>query len=146
MNKQGIVHVWYVDDVLIVGRTPQEAEHQAAATIRLLTDVGIQVNQEKSMEFLAQKIPYLGLILDLEANKVHYQLEKVVHATKMLRARRSVMMRTLFEPLFSLGKTGVQVLVRASTSLEIGQMNTDSEYYWIVRATASDTGLSRGRN
>ena len=64
LNQMGIVHVWYVDDVLIVGRTPQEVEHQAAAAIRLLTHLGIQVNQEKSMKSPAQKFPYLWQVLD----------------------------------------------------------------------------------
>ena len=112
LNQMGIVHVWYVDDVLIVGRTPQEVEHQAAAAIRLLTNLGIQVNQEKSMKFPAQKFPYLGQILDLETNKVHSQPEKISQATKMVRdvqSAKKVLPRTL-----------AQV---AGTLLDIGKRN-----------------------
>lgn len=85
LNEMGIIHVWYVDDVLIVGRTPQEVEHQTAAAIQLMTRLGIQVNQDKSMKVPAQKIKYLGQVLDLEAHKIFPQPEKIVQGLKMVR-------------------------------------------------------------
>ena len=76
MAERGIIHVWYVDDILLLGTSEAEVEHKAAAVVQQFTKVGIQVNAQKSSTQASQQLTDLGQILDLETNKVRPHPEK----------------------------------------------------------------------
>ena len=61
---------WWIDDVLILGESATQVEHRAIAVVNMLTSMGIQVNQAKSMQHAAQQFPYVGHHFNLEANVV----------------------------------------------------------------------------
>ena len=57
LQTEGIPHAWFVDDVLILGKTAPEAARSAAYLVSLLTDLGIQVNKNKSMNAQHRRSP-----------------------------------------------------------------------------------------
>ena len=89
LNDRQIPHLWYVDDVLILGASKSDAEMRASTLIHKLTDLGVQVNVEKSMPEAAQKVRYLGHDLDLRENLAHTPLEKSTPALKSVQHQLS---------------------------------------------------------
>lgn len=85
MNQRQWAHAWYVDDILLLAHTKAEAEHRAAQLIQLLTQLGVQVNKEKSMTQAAQTVLYLGHYIDLNRNKIHHTTPKLTQAVKMVK-------------------------------------------------------------
>ena len=67
LNDNKIPHCWWVDDVLLLGKTREECERVATRLVSTLTDLGIQINLEKSMKGAAQKVEYVGHHIDLRA-------------------------------------------------------------------------------
>jgi hypothetical protein len=84
MAERKIIHVWYVDDILLLGRSKAEVEHNAAAVVQQFTRMGIQVNAQKSSTQASQQVTYLGQILDLANNKIAPQPQKVQAARKLV--------------------------------------------------------------
>jgi len=70
LHQQGIILTWFVDDLLILGRTKQETESHTAQVINLLTRLGLKVNFQKSQLQPAQQVDYLGQRLDLLNNTI----------------------------------------------------------------------------
>ena len=85
LQEQGIPHAWFVDDVLILGRSAQEAAQNATYLVKLLTSLGIQINKDKSMKDPAQQFTYLGHNWDLQNNKIHPIQEKITKAIKAVK-------------------------------------------------------------
>ena len=54
LQAEGIPHALFVDDVLILGKAASEAAQSAAYLVKLLTSLGIQVSNSKSMNAPAQ--------------------------------------------------------------------------------------------
>ena len=76
MNNQGMTHTWWVDDILLLGPTKEATEAQAATLIQKMTDLGITVNQEKSMSQAATQFKYVGHHINLSTNKLTPLQEK----------------------------------------------------------------------
>ena len=70
MKQWGIPHCWWVDDILILGPDPDKTAQRAQQTIRLLTELGIQINIPKSMKEPAQIFQYVGHIFNLKENTI----------------------------------------------------------------------------
>ena len=85
LQEQGIPHAWFVDDVLILGQSAQQAAQNATYLVKLLTSLGIQINKDKSMTEPAQQFKYLGHHWDLQHNKIHPIPEKITKAIKAVK-------------------------------------------------------------
>ena len=70
LNQKGIHHIWWVDDVMILGETKQETEEKATQFIQLLTSLGMQINLEKSMDSANQTVEYVGQIFNFKENTI----------------------------------------------------------------------------
>ena len=68
LNQLQIPHAWSVDDVLILGRTPEETVARARQCVQIMTDCGVRVNPTKSMMTPAKQFTYLGHSINLESN------------------------------------------------------------------------------
>ena len=55
---------------------------RSSKAVQLLTDLGIQINRNKSLSQPQQPVTYLGHIWDLKKNKIRPQLPKVQEALK----------------------------------------------------------------
>ena len=85
LNNRQWAHSWYVDDILVLGKTQQETEQRAAALVQLLTDLGIRVNQAKSMSCAAQTFTYLGHSFHLADNLIKPLNSKLQGTVQMIR-------------------------------------------------------------
>ena len=76
LHQHGIHHLWYVDDVLCLGRTKEETEVAAAKLVCLFNITGIRVNVAKSMLEASQSVEYLGHTLNLQEHVIASKVEK----------------------------------------------------------------------
>ena len=63
-TNTGMAQTGWVDDVLLPGPTKQETESNVAQLIDILTELGNQFDQEKSMTQAAQSVRYLRVSID----------------------------------------------------------------------------------
>ena len=59
LNNKKIKFCWWVDDILLLGKTKQEAEEGATHLITLLNSLGVRVNPEKSTSQAEKIVNYL---------------------------------------------------------------------------------------
>ena len=85
LHQQGILHCWYVDDILILGSTKEDTEMKATLLVNLLTSLGVRVNQDKSMKEARQCVTYLGHQVDLHNNMISPVEEKIRGALNMTK-------------------------------------------------------------
>lgn len=89
LNNHDIPHLWYVDDILILGANKVEAETRAALLIDKLTDLGIQVNRSKSSPQAATTATFLGHEINFADNRLSPPQEKVQTAARMCQHQLS---------------------------------------------------------
>ena len=89
LHTHNIRHAWYVDDVMVLGRSSQEAEENTCKLVVMLTQLGVRVNKKKSMTQAAQQVQYLGHMIDLEKNQCKPLQEKCDKNIKMIRKQIS---------------------------------------------------------
>jgi len=85
LNRLGIPHAWYVDDVLILGRTPEETVQRARTCVNMLTNCGIRVNPTKSMMHPAKQLTYLGHTINLETSNFEANETKNALTVKLVK-------------------------------------------------------------
>ena len=64
LRNEGHVSVIYLDDILMIGKTQLDREHNVRATRFLLTSLGLIINEEKSQTRPSHQCQFLGFILD----------------------------------------------------------------------------------
>ena len=64
LRELGVRLVIYLNDILVLGKTPQEAGDHTLALIRLLENLGFIVHPEKSLTQPTQRVEFLGMIID----------------------------------------------------------------------------------
>jgi reverse transcriptase-like protein len=64
LRRRGVRMVFYLDDLLIFGKTQQETQQHTQITLQFLISLGFCINWEKSVLIPAQKIEYLELGVD----------------------------------------------------------------------------------
>ena len=76
LNNLQWEHCWWIDDVLILGNTKEQAEERATSLVKKLTELGITVNKAKSMKEATQQFTYVGHHFDLQKDIVSPTQEK----------------------------------------------------------------------
>ena len=66
-RNRGMHLVWYVDDILILGKSEAQLLQDLTNLIEMLTSLGLQVNTTKSHLKPTHRLAFLGQILDLRA-------------------------------------------------------------------------------
>ena len=64
LRSVGVRLIIYIDDALVIGKTPDKVWNHVEALIVLLEGLGFIVNMEKSVLTLSQQIEFLGLLLN----------------------------------------------------------------------------------
>ena len=67
----------YLDDMLILGRTPEELNHNFSLTKSLLISLGFFVNEDKSVPGPTQELEFLGFIINSQRMTLSVTQEKV---------------------------------------------------------------------
>ena len=104
LHQQKIKHAWYVDDVTVLGKTAQEAEHNTTRMINMLSELGVRVNNAKCMTRAAQLVEHLGHKLDMKSNKCLPLAEKLDKSIKVIKKQ---MQGRRFQPRNLAGVAGV---------------------------------------
>jgi hypothetical protein len=66
LNKKKINHLWYVDDVLVLGDTAQQCAEKTNEALQILDNLGVQLNKEKCELEPKEQVEYLGMNIDLK--------------------------------------------------------------------------------
>ena len=77
LRDQGIRCLMYLDDMLILGKTPQELNHNFCLSKSLLTTLGFSVNEEKSSAGPTQELEFLGFLIDSKQMTLSVTEEKL---------------------------------------------------------------------
>ena len=102
LRKRGIRLVLYLDDMLIIGSTPQETRQFTQMAMDLLESLGFVINKEKSILTPSRLITFLGftinsmrMLFTLPQEKV----QKLLTLCRQIRSGLEVLLRTLAQLL-----------------------------------------------
>ena len=76
LNQMGIPHLWYVDDIMILGPTKDITQKRMLLLIHKMTTLGIQINMNKTMKEASQQVTYLGHCFNLKEKLISPLMEK----------------------------------------------------------------------
>lgn len=61
LRKRGFILVFYLDDILIIGKSYKKCIDNIQNTVMLLQELGFIINEKKSLTIPTQRCKYLGL-------------------------------------------------------------------------------------
>ena len=89
LRSMGVGMIVYIDDILVMGESPEQVKGHLEALTYLLTGLGFVINVPKSITTPAQRIKYLGLLVDsttlhlsLPGEKLHHIRSEIDQITK----------------------------------------------------------------
>ena len=77
LRSWGIRIIVYIDDMLVMARTREEAKQHMEVLVFLLEALGFIINQEKSILIPAQELEFLGLSVDSQSLQLKLPSEKI---------------------------------------------------------------------
>ena len=98
LRQRGIRLIIYLDDLLIMTESHDQALHHAASTLNLLEGLGFIVNYQKSQLLSSQKIEFLGFLIDSNTMTLQLpgeKLQKIRKKCQELLAMTTVSVREL---------------------------------------------------
>ena len=98
LRQRGIRLIIYLDDLLILAESHDQALHHAASTLNLLEGLGFIVNYQKSQLLPSQKIEFLGFLIDSNTMTLQLpgeKLRKIRKKCQELLAQTTVSVREL---------------------------------------------------
>ena len=98
LRQRGIHLIIYLDDLLIMAESHDQALHHAASTLNLLEGLGFIVNYQKSQLLPSQKIEFLGFLIDSNTMTLQLpgeKLRKIRKKCQELLAQTTVSVREL---------------------------------------------------
>ena len=103
----------YIDDILLLGDSPNQVETHLKALVFLLTNLGFIINYSKSITTPTQKIEYLGLLVDSTSLHLSLPGEKL-HQIRMevnqIKQKSHITARQLAQLIGKLNATAQAVL------------------------------------
>lgn len=125
LRSNGLTVVVYVDDVLVMANTQEEAQAAIELTVTLIEQMGITINKSKSVLKPAQVIKYLGYVINLKNKTVTITLEKRL-AIRHMAARE---LKALYTTKLRMSKL-IGVLQGAREALPWINPMTSTIYRW----------------
>jgi hypothetical protein len=89
LHEQGITVIAYLDDLLIVAGSREEAQRHTEATRQLLESLGFILNLEKSKMIPAPSQEFLGIEIDTSSLSIRIPQEKMAKLKKDIRTMLS---------------------------------------------------------
>ena len=108
LRQRGIQMIVYIDDILLIAESKEQALDQSQAVVYLLECLGFIINTEKSVLTPDQTIEFLGLTV----NSINMELQLPPAKIKQIRAESRQIMRMA-------GPTSARILARL-----LGKMNS----------------------
>ena len=103
----------YLDNMLVLGSSPQEEKAQVEIIIEILSQLGFVINKEKSQLELTQKIQFLGFWIDSKSMTISLpqeKVEKIKQEARVMIQKRCVSLRELTCLLGRMSATSQAVL------------------------------------
>ena len=97
-RQQGIRCTYYIDDSLNMNREKTMCKQNALLIADVISSLGYEVNEEKSVFEPSQKIVYFGFILDSVQFKVFLpseKVQKIINLAKNLLSKENVVVRDI---------------------------------------------------
>ena len=116
LRDRGILLTWYVDDILLLAKSPEICLAQTKFVIQLFTSLGLRINVQKSSLVPQQTVNYLGQVLNLANRSVSPLPCKVCHLRKMLhhaapgKTTRPCVLASIAGTVLDLSKGAVNLL------------------------------------
>ena len=85
LRRLQIKVIIYIDDILIVARSKEEAIFSSDTTIFILENLGFTINLEKSVLTPCQQMEYLGVLIDSSSMTFKVPQEKMLKLRKLYR-------------------------------------------------------------
>ena len=85
LRKRGVRLIVYLDDMLIIGASAEEATLFTTMAIELLESLGFTLNQEKSILTPTQTIEFLGFTINSNTMTISLPNEKITKLQKLCR-------------------------------------------------------------
>lgn len=82
LRQEGITVCWYVDDLLVLGRTEEETKAAVERTIQVLNRFGVVMNFNKSKTTPVSQVEYLGTCINLTDKVLTPGKDKLASALK----------------------------------------------------------------
>ena len=101
LRKLGIRSILYLDDMLIMARSKEEARRHLATAMELLVALGFIINLKKSTLSPTQELEFLGFLLNSHNMTIALPTHKL-HAVKKMARRMANQRRTTLRELASL--------------------------------------------
>ena len=79
LRSMGVRMIIYIDDILLMGNSPEQVESHLETLIFLLTNLGFIINTPKSIMTPTQEIEYLGLVVNSTTLHLRLPGEKLHH-------------------------------------------------------------------
>jgi len=83
-RKQGIFNWIYLDDILLLGNSPQAVQKHLQVMLQDLSAAGMVVNQNKSQLIPTQQVEHLGFVVDLRQGFLQVPQEKMKNIRREL--------------------------------------------------------------
>lgn len=113
LRSMGVRMIVYIDDILLLGDSPNQVETHLQALVFLLTNLGFIINYSKSITTPTQKIEYLGLLVDSTSLHLSLPGEKL-HQIRMevnqIKQKSHITARQLAQLIGKLNATAQAVL------------------------------------
>ena len=84
LRKRGFRSVFYLDDMLIIGKSYEECVKNVEETRKLVQELGFIVNEQKSQIIPTQRCRFLGFIFDSLRMSIELPEDKVQRTVKLL--------------------------------------------------------------
>jgi hypothetical protein len=113
LRLQGVSVIIYLDDILIIARSQDTCKHSLDMTIRLLEELGFEINYEKSLLTPVQEIEWIGFVIDsvrMVISVPQQKLSAVCSLAESILVRELISRRELASFLGKLGAMAEAVL------------------------------------
>jgi hypothetical protein len=97
LKAAGVIHLAYVDDILIMARSAAELDEAMVKTMNILAERGWQVAAEKTYPYAHDRVVFLGLRVDIDRGKLAIPAQKINKLKRRCRAATSGTRVTLEE-------------------------------------------------
>lgn len=114
LRQRGVRMIVHLDDILVLGSSPEEGKAHVELTIEMLSQLGFVINREKSQLEPTQKIQFLGFWIDSRSMTISLPVEKVEKIKQDARGmiqKRCVSLRELTCLLGRMSATSQAVLL-----------------------------------
>lgn len=106
LRRQGFRSVFYLDDILLIGKSYEECAENFRATAAILEELGFIINHKKCRRIPAKRCQYLELIFDSAKMTIELPEDKIQRSLDTLKKFRKMKKCSIREFASCIGTLG----------------------------------------